>query len=160
MAITQWIEQELPSEYILDQDGEPTAVKKEWIEFKTEIDSLIIERIAVELDKWEEENGTIDLLETLVINEIQQKVLGLTNEVTKVETDLHSSKPASRRDRRRETVCDKMQLEDNQYYLSVLARSKVFQPMKKAMRIFPGANKWKVYASNKCAYAKGRSENF
>ncbi|XP_076095809.1 uncharacterized protein LOC143066878 isoform X2 [Mytilus galloprovincialis] len=158
MAITQWIEQELPSEYILDQDGEPTAVKKEWIEFKTEIDSLIIERIAIELDKWEEENGTIDLLETLVINEIQQKVLGLTNEVTKVETDLHSSKPASRRDRRRETVCDKMQLEDNQYYLSVLARSKVFQPMKKAMRIFPGANKWKVYASNKCAYAKGRSE--
>ncbi|VDI13394.1 Hypothetical predicted protein, partial [Mytilus galloprovincialis] len=50
-----------------------------------------------------------------------------------------------------------MQLEDNQYYLSVL-RDKVFQPMKKVMRIFPGANKWKVYASNKCAYAKGRSE--
>ncbi|XP_063436025.1 uncharacterized protein LOC134717044 [Mytilus trossulus] len=173
MAITQWIEQELPSEFILDQDGQPTAVKKEWMDLKTEIDGLIIERIAIELDKWEEENGTIDSLESLVIFEIQQKVLGLTNEVTKVETELHSStgsrdsiesipKPASRRDSRRETVCStyfgKMQLEDNQYYLSVLARNKVFQPMKKVMRIFPGANKWKVYANSKCAYAKGRSE--
>lgn len=173
MAITQWIEPELPSEFILDHEEKPTTVKKEWMELKTEIDALIINRIAIELDKWEEENGTIDMLETLVINEIQQKVLGLTNEVTKVETDLHSStgsrdsiasipKPASRRDSRRETVCatyfGKMQLEDNQYFLSALARNKVFQPMKKVMRIFPGANKWKVYANNKCEYAKSRSE--
>jgi hypothetical protein len=79
MTITQWIAPELPHYTTEDEDGH--EVKKDWGQLKTEIDERIIDKITGQLVMWEEENGIISDLEALVVTEIRENLLGMTEEM-------------------------------------------------------------------------------
>ena len=171
MAITQFIESELPDPYTYDKTDR--RHKKDWMSLKTEIDGIIVDRIAHELDKWEEENGTIGALEYEVEYKIRNDLLGLTDDVKAVERNLNSSSTStdSRRSsivsitsststsQRRGSVSMKYFEKRDSLKLNVVARNKIFQPFQKIfVTIKAGTDKWNVYAKDRVSYAKTRSE--
>lgn len=158
MAITQWIEPELPDLYNEDDNGK--SVRKDWSTLKTEIDERIINRIEDQMEKWDDDNGTISSIESDVVHEIQEKLLGLTSEVTDIEKKLDSSCSSQEstdsyesirrrsvdrrlvgRDKRQSVVTvyfEKIKISDDTYHLSTIAKTKIFHPIASAVRMmFP-----------------------
>jgi hypothetical protein len=58
--------------------------------FSFEIDERIIDKITDQLATWEEENGIISDLEALVVTEIRENLLGMTEEMQQIEQQMVS----------------------------------------------------------------------
>ena len=180
MTITQWIAHELPHHTTEDEDGH--KVKKDWGQLKTEIDERIIDKITDQLATWEEENGIISNLEALVVTEIRENLLGMTEEMQQIEqqmdnssstgsTDVTDSTSGCRRSHPNTTLYQNprksvttqyfqlMKLGDDKYHLSTFAKMKLLKPFSSTMKkMIPHTNRLKCYASDKVGYAKKRSE--
>ncbi|KAJ8301061.1 hypothetical protein KUTeg_020048 [Tegillarca granosa] len=174
IAITNWIEDELPS-----KDDNTIS----WIEVKNKIGTLVSLRITEQLEKWEQSTRMAQSLENKIMLDIRAQLHLLQDDLTEIEEDIQEDDNASisseeefttaHRDRggRRQTLpafrspVSSLSANEAAIPLKILTRAK--NPMIKFLRDFRRtaifddiilARKLKQYRENPCIVAKQRTE--